>query len=164
MKDEIESLIKEVRQVAYELHVYLGNGLLEKVYENGLRHRLERAGFRVEAQQPLTVYDDDGVVLGAYFADLIVNGCLLVELKAVKALASEHVAQLLNYLTITHQPAGLLVNFGSYKFETRIVRASSPRSPDLHVKTSSPYLFGRGERVERGDPRASSPRSPDLHG
>ena len=131
--NEIDELIEKVRQVAYGLHVYLGTGLLEKVYENGLKHRLEKAGFTVEAQKPLRVYDRDGYIIGDYFADLFVNGKLVVELKATKAIANEHLAQLLNYLAITKQSAGLLINFGSYKFESRVVHNThTPESPDLH--------------------------------
>ena len=137
----IEDIVKTVRQIAYDLHVYLGNGYLEKIYENGLRHRLERAGFAVEAQKPLVVRDDDGFLLGEYFADLIVDGRLIIELKSVKTLASEHYAQVLNYLKITGFERALLINFGSYKFEVRTVvpnfnrvevEMSSASSTDLH--------------------------------
>ena len=121
MDADIEKLIAQIRQVAYDLHVYLGTGLLEKVYENGLRHRLEQAGLRVESQKPLRVYDSDGFCLGEYFADLVVEGNVIVELKAVSCIANEHYAQILNYLKITGAPAGLLINFGSYKFEVRTV-------------------------------------------
>ena len=134
-REELDSLIEQVRQVAYRLHVYLGVGLLETVYENGLKHRLEKAGFKVDAQKPLKVVDEDGFVLGDYYADLVVNDELIIELKAVKMIANEHLAQLLNYLAITKQAAGLLINFGSYKFESRVVHAKtqpSPDSPDLH--------------------------------
>lgn len=147
--NEIDSLIEEVRQVAYKLHVYLGTGLLEKVYENGLKHRLEKAGFKVESQKPLQVFDSDGFVLGDYFADLVVNDVLIVELKAVKAIANEHLAQLLNYLKITQQPAGLLINFGSYKFESRVVHG---------VKAVENGRTGDWEN------REISTRSSDLHG
>ena len=116
---ERNELIAKVRQVAYDLHVYLGTGLLEKVYENGLKHRLEKIGLKVEAQKPMKVMDEDGFVLGDYFADLVVEDTLIVELKAAKMLSSEHVAQLINYLKITGKESGLLVNFGSYKFEAR---------------------------------------------
>ena len=146
---EIDKLIEEVRQVAYRLHVYLGNGLLEKVYENGLRHRLEMAGYKVESQKPLKVVDEDGFILGEYFADLLVNDSLIIELKSCKAIANEHLAQLLNYLTITRQLAGLLINFGSYRFESRVVHAVSSDSPDFHAK--SPV-------------RSLPSDSPDLHG
>ena len=116
---ERNELIAKVRQVAYDLHVYLGTGLLEKVYENGLKHRLEKFGLKVEAQKPMKVMDEDGFVLGDYFADLVVEDKLIVELKAAKMLSAEHVAQLINYLKITRKECGLLVNFGSYKFEAR---------------------------------------------
>ena len=120
-----QQLLDEVRQIAYDLHVYLGTGLLEKVYENGLKHRLELAGHKVEAQKPLRVLDQDGFLLGDYFVDLYVDDCLIVELKAVSALASVHLAQTLNYLTIMKQQVALLINFGSYKFECRSVITKS---------------------------------------
>ena len=117
----MKELIEKVRQIAYDLHVYLGNGLLEKVYEVGLKHRLELAGFKVEEQKALKVRDFDGFVLGDYFADLVVEDKLIIELKAVRELAGEHYAQTLNYLKITGLTHALLINFGSYKFEVRTV-------------------------------------------
>ena len=129
---EIRELVDRIRQVAYELHAYLGTGLLEKVYENGLRHRLEQAGMRVESQKPLNVYDSDGFRLGEYFADLVVEGRVVVELKAVQRISNEHYAQILNCLKITGAPAGLLINFGSYKFEVRTVIPRSTPSTLLH--------------------------------
>ena len=118
---DIKTLVGRIRQIAYDLHAYLGTGLLEKVYENGLCHRFKQAGLKVETQRPLKVYDSDGFCLGEYFADLVVEDKVIVELKAVKGIANEHYAQLLNYLKITGAPAGLLINFGSYKFEVRTV-------------------------------------------
>lgn len=115
------SLLNEVRQIAYDLHVYLGTGLLEKVYENGLKHRLELAGHKVETQKPLKVYDKDGTVLGDYFVDLFVDDSLIVELKATKCLIGEHLAQTMNYLKIMDRELALLINFGSYRFECRSV-------------------------------------------
>jgi GxxExxY protein len=131
-KGGIEKLVEDVRQIAYGVHVYLGNGYLEKVYENCLRHRLEKAGYTVEPQKRLEVRDEDGYLLGEYFADLVVNGELILELKSVSALKSEHYAQVLNYLKITGFAKALLINFGSYRFETRtVVPNFSPSSP-LH--------------------------------
>jgi GxxExxY protein len=72
------------------------------VYENALAHRLRKAGLAIEQQYPLKVYDEDGTVLGDYFADLFVDGRLIIELKACRAVASEHVAQLLGYLKSSH--------------------------------------------------------------
>jgi GxxExxY protein len=92
---------------------------LEKVYENGLNNRLRKAGLQVEQQHALQVLDEDGTVLGDYFADLFVAGELIVELKACKALTDEHVAQLLGYLRGSRIEHGLLINFGSGKLEIR---------------------------------------------
>ena len=114
---EVMKLCDEVRELAYAIHVYHGNGYLEKVYENALAHRLRKADFSVKQQHAITISDEDRTVIGEYFADLIVNDCLLIELKACKALANEHKAQLLHYLKATGIEHGLLVNFGSYKFE-----------------------------------------------
>ena len=116
---EAKDICSRVRQIAYDIHAYHGHGHLEKVYENALAHRLTKAGFEVRQQQPITVYDEDGTVIGDYFADLLVDGWLILELKAVKALAPEHVAQILGYLKSSRLRHGLLVNFGSYQFEVK---------------------------------------------
>ena len=108
-----------VRETAYAIHVYHGHGHLEKVYENALVHRLEKAGIQVEQQHPLTVYDEDGTVIGEYFADLLVDNRLIVELKACRTIADEHVAQILGYLRSARREHGLLINFGSPKFEIK---------------------------------------------
>jgi GxxExxY protein len=108
-----------VRQTAYDIHVYHGHGHLEKVYENALAHRLRKAGVAVEQQFPLAVYDEDGTIIGEYFADILVDGRLIVELKACKTLASEHTAQILGYLKSARIEDGLLINFGSFKFEIK---------------------------------------------
>jgi len=115
--DDIMRLCDQVREISYAIHEYHGNGYLEKVYENALVNRLRKAGLRVEQQRPITIHDEDGAVIGEYFADIIVNDCLLVELKACKSLANEHKAQVLHYLKASGIEHGLLVNFGSYKFE-----------------------------------------------
>ena len=118
MKD-LQMLCDQVRQISYDIHVYHGHGHLEKVYENALVHRLRKAGLEVKQQHPIKVYDEDGTVLGDYFTDLLVNDCLIVELKTTKALADEHAAQILGYLKSARLDHGLLINFGSYKFEMR---------------------------------------------
>jgi len=118
MKD-IKLLCDQVRQTAYDIHVYHAHGHLEKVYENALAHRLRRAGLCVEQQHPIKVYDEDGTEIGDYFADLLVDGRLIIELKTAKTLAPEHEAQILGYLKSSKLENGLLINFGSYKFEIR---------------------------------------------
>lgn len=104
---------------AYEIHVYHGHGHLEKVYENALANRLSKKGVKVAQQESITVLDEDKTILGEYIADLLIEDVLIVELKAAKALAPEHEAQILGYLKSTGVVHGLLVNFGSCKFEIR---------------------------------------------
>ncbi len=116
---DIKPLCEQVRQTAFEIHVYHAHGHLEKVYENALAHRLRKAGLDVRQQPPINVFDEDGTLIGEYFADLLVEGFLIVELKAVKALAPEHEAQVLGYLKSSRLEHGLLINFGSFKFEIR---------------------------------------------
>ena len=118
MKD-IKTLCDQVRQTAYDIHVYHGHGHLEKVYENALAHRLRKAGLDVKQQYPLSVQDEDGTLIGDYLADLVVEDLLIVELKTAKVLALEHEAQILGYLKSAKREHGVLINFGSPKFEIR---------------------------------------------
>ena len=117
----LKALASEVGQIAYGVHEYFGTGLLEKVYETAFEHRLQKAGYKVERQKPLNVYDEDGFCVGEYFVDLYINDILVVELKAAATLAPEHFAQVINYLKIMDRPVDLLINFGSRKFERRTV-------------------------------------------
>lgn len=122
---ESNSICDKIRQVAYDLHVYLGVGFLEKVYENALAHRLKKAGMEVRTQIPIQVSDEDGYVIGEYIADILVDG-ILVELKVVSSLLPAHTSQLLNYLTATGVQYGLLINFGSEKFQcNKLARRSN---------------------------------------
>ena len=118
MKD-IKTLCDQVREIAYDFHVYHGHGHLEKVYENALAHRLTKAGLRVKQQYPINVFDEDGTPVGEYVADLLVEDVLIVELKTAKVLAPEHEAQILGYLKSSRLEHGLLINFGSYQFGIR---------------------------------------------
>jgi len=116
---DLKALSDQVRQIAYDIHVYHGHGHLEKVYENALAHRLRKAGLEVKQQYPIKVFDEDGTLIGDYLADLLVEGVLIIELKTAKILAPEHEAQVLGYLKSARLEHGLLINFGSYKFEIR---------------------------------------------
>ena len=118
-RSDIFQLCDKIRETAFALHCYLKHGHLEKVYENGLASRLRKLGIQVEPQHALQVQDEDGTVLGDYFADLLVSGELIVELKACKALTDERVAQLLGYLRGCRIEHGLLINFGAGKLEIR---------------------------------------------
>src|SRR2546427_13112152 len=111
--EDIMRLCDTVRETAYKIHVYHGHGHLEKVYENALAHRLRKAGLDVKQQHPIQVFDQDGTLIGDYYADLLVDGWLIVDLKTAKALADEHVAQILGYLKSARLEHGLLINFGS---------------------------------------------------
>ena len=115
----IKELCEFVRETAYAIHLYHGHGHLEKVYENALAHRLRKAGLNVRQQDPITVFDEDGTIIGEYFADLFIEETLIAELKACRAFANEHTAQILGYLRSARKEHGLLMNFGSYKFQIR---------------------------------------------
>jgi GxxExxY protein len=117
--DNINALCDIVRETSFAIHKYHRNGHLEKVYENALVHRLRKQGLRVEQRFPLIVYDEDGTILGEYFADLFVEGCLIVELKACKSFTDEHAAQILGYLTSARIETGLLINFGALKLQIK---------------------------------------------
>lgn len=118
-EEEIKKLCDQIRQVSYDIHVYHGQGHLEKVYENALCHRLRKDGINLQQQYPITVYDEDGTIIGEYVCDLFVEDSLIIELKAAKNLAPEHEAQIIGYLKSSRIEHGLLINFGSYKFEIR---------------------------------------------
>lgn len=95
----------------YRVYNTLGYGFLEKVYENAMSIELRRMGLVCVTQQPIDVYYEEEKV-GIYYADLIVNNCIIVELKAADGLIPEHEAQLTNYLKATNIEVGLLLNFG----------------------------------------------------
>jgi GxxExxY protein len=117
--DEIFKLCDVVRQTGFEIHQYLRNGHLEKIYENALVHRLRKKGVLVRQQHPMKVFDEDGTVLGNCTADLIIEDKLIVELKACSMILHEHSAQLIGYLRASRIEHGLLVNFGAAKFEIK---------------------------------------------
>jgi GxxExxY protein len=107
------------RETGYAVHCYHKNGHLEKVYENAMVNRLRKAGLDVKQQYPLTVYDEDGTIIGDNTADLLIENRLIVEFKAAKTLADEHVAQLLGYLRASRTEHGLQMKFGSPKFQVK---------------------------------------------
>jgi len=117
--DNINDLCDIVRETSFAIHKYHRCGHLEKIYENALVHRLWKQGLKAKQQYPLTVLDEDGTVLGEYFADLYIEDCLIVELKACKSVIEEHIAQLLGYLTSAKIETGLLINFGSAKLHIK---------------------------------------------
>ena len=116
----LNSITERIIGCCYTVANTLGPGFLEKVYENALAHELRKAGIGVE-QQKSTVVRYDGIVVGEYVADLLVAGCVLVELKTVKRFDDIHMAQCMNYLRATGLPICLLINFATPKVEIRRV-------------------------------------------
>lgn len=104
-------LTERILAAYHKVYAKLGYGFREKVYRNALRLELKRSGLEVEIHKPIKVYYD-GAVVGSYFADLVVNGLVILELKAVSALLPKHEAQTLNYLKATKAEVALLLNFG----------------------------------------------------
>ena len=108
----------QIRGAIFEVNKVLGSGFLEKVYEKALMIELKGRGLSVENQVPLKV-SYKGQIVGEYFADLLVEERVIVEIKSVANLLSEHQAQLLNYLKVTGICVGLLVNFTRNKAEIK---------------------------------------------
>jgi len=113
-----EKLTEEVIGACFEVANELGSGFLESVYEKALLIALRKKNINVVTQAPVTV-TFRGQQVGSFFADLLVEDEVIVELKAVKALVPEHLAQVINYLKATGLETALLVNFGSRKVEYR---------------------------------------------
>ncbi len=111
----------------FRVYNTLGYGFLEKVYENALCLELKRMGLYCQSQQAIDVYHDNEKV-GLYYADLVVNNCVIIELKAATSLAPEHEAQLTNYLKATNIEVGLLLNFGQYPQYKRKVFANDRKN------------------------------------
>ena len=107
---DINEITYQIRGAVFEVNRILGSGFLEKVYEKALIIELLVSGLRAESQVPIEVIYKDEVV-GEYFADIVVEGQVIIELKAVEQLQKIHEAQLLNYLKATSYKIGLLINF-----------------------------------------------------
>ena len=110
------NLCGQVIGAAMKVHSTLGPGFLESVYQNALIWELQKSGFKVDAQRPITVHYD-GQVVGVFVVDLLVNDSLMLELKANQLVAKAHEVQLVNYLVATGIDEGLLLNFGAERLE-----------------------------------------------
>jgi GxxExxY protein len=113
MKTELlhKELTNDIIAAFYEVYNELGFGFLEKVYQNALAIEMELRGFKVEVQKPIMVYYK-GHEVGEYYADIIVEDKVIIELKAVEYLVEKFELQLVNYLRGTNAEVGLLMNFG----------------------------------------------------
>ena len=116
--EHLKPLSEKIIGGAFNVSNSLGPGFLEKVYENALAHELRKAGLDVRQQFPVDVVYD-GVVVGEFVADLLVESQIVVELKAAKNLDDAHLAQCLNYLKATRLPLCLLLNFGKPRVEVK---------------------------------------------
>jgi len=113
-----QELTGKILEACFEVSNELGAGFLESVYEKALLVVLRQKDLNVESQVKLQVMFR-GIVVGDYFADILVENKILLELKAVNALTKEHFAQILNYLKATNLEVGLIINFGNSKLEYR---------------------------------------------
>jgi GxxExxY protein len=120
---DLNAITEKVIGCAFHVSNSLGIGFVEKVYENALAHEIQKSGLKVAQQVPTRVLYD-GIVVGDFFADLLVEGQVLVELKATSMVKDEHVAQSLNYLRATGFEICLLINFGTTKVQVKRLRRS----------------------------------------
>lgn len=114
----IEELIKQIVQCAYNVRTKLSAGFLESVYLNALLIELHDNGLKAEKEVPITVHYNNHIV-GEFRADIIVENSVIIELKSVQHLTTAHEVQLVNYLTATDIEHGVLINFGSEKIEIK---------------------------------------------
>ena len=128
---DINEITQKIIGCAYTVSNTLGIGFVEKVYENGLALITRKSGLKVVQQQPIKVLFE-GVILGEFFADLLVEERVLVELKAVSMLIQEHTAQALNYLRASGAEVCLLINFGKPKIEIKRLL------PSVYWKSAGP--------------------------
>lgn len=114
----VEELIKQIIQCAYNVRKKLYAGFLESVYRNALLIELRGNGLKIDKEVPINVHYNN-VIVGEFRADIIVEDLVILELKAIQKLSTIHEAQLVNYLTATNIEHGLLINFGSEKLEVK---------------------------------------------
>ena len=125
MNEELEQIAKDVVDASMKLHMALGPGLLESVYTVILQKKLQERGYQVEREVPIPVeYEGLHFELG-FRADLIIEGCFIVELKSVEKLAPVYAKQLLTYLKVTDLRLGLLINFGEALLKDGIKRIAN---------------------------------------
>lgn len=137
---EHEQLTQKIIGCAMRVHGVLGPGFLESVYQNSLAHELRKAGLKVECERKIQV-SYDGVVVGDFSADMLVEEVVLIENKAVQSIAAAHEIQLVNYLTATGIEIGLLLNFGAsrleFKRKHRIYTPKQTRPPEVEHETGT---------------------------
>ena len=137
----IDDVSGDVLDLALRIHRDLGPGLLESVYETVLAGKLEQRGYPVQRQLPIDIVFEGTSFPAAFKLDLLVDHRLVVEIKSVERLSAVHGKQLLTYLRLTHQPVGLLINFGAATLKEgvkRVVNGHAPSaSPRLRVNQNN---------------------------
>ena len=123
METDLNELSEKIIGCVFTIHSKLGNGFLEKIYENALLIELKKAGLKTTSQKTIQVFYDD-ILVGDFVPDLIVEDRVIVELKCVNSLSSTHSAQCINYLKATKLQFCLLVNFGEER--AKIKRLINP--------------------------------------
>ena len=146
--DKLESLTENVLGAVFEVSNTLGVGFLEKVYERALVRELGLRGIRGAAQAPLTVAYK-GQAVGEFFADILVEDVLVVELKCVERLGNEHMAQCLNYLRASGLSVCLLINFQRSKVEWRRVLREQEKTGIMDGETRGQTAIFRQRREKR---------------
>ena len=137
---ELDKLTEKIIGCAYDVSNTLGSGFVEKVYENAMMRRAIKAGLdAIQQYQMKVIYDE--IIVGDFFADLLIEELVLVELKAVRELEDIHVAQAMNYLKASGLPVCLLINFGRPRIEVRHLvpydvwkKQSRPQPQYIHRK------------------------------
>ncbi len=127
-KDKLNKITEAVIGCAFKVANKLGCGFLERCYRNAMALELRKLGLNVKAEHPINVMYDE-VVIGEYFADLLVEDSVIAELKAGKGIDDAHLAQCINYLAATQMPLGLLIHFGTRVQVKRLVRRGFDLDP-----------------------------------
>jgi GxxExxY protein len=121
----IDEIAADVVDAAFKVHQELGPGLLESAYEACLAHELTKRGLTVEKQKAQPVFYDGITIDVGYRMDLLVNDCVVIELKAVEQIIPIHQAQLMTYLKLSNKPLGFLINFNTTYFKSSIKRIAN---------------------------------------
>ncbi len=137
---EINEVTREVVDTSYKLHSHLGPGLMESAYRLILTRDLERRGLQVEQERQITITYEGLLIPNAFRVDLLVEKCVVIELKALDRLAPVHTRQILTYLRLLDLPVGLLINFGAARMREGLQRVVNKRSS----LASTSIVPGRG--------------------
>ena len=141
----------EILSAFFDVYHELGYGFLERVYQNALYQELKRRGFDCKAQQQIKVYFK-GREVGEYYADIVVDDCVILELKACERLCPEHDAQLLNYLRATTIEVGLLLNFGlKPQFSRKLFTNNRKNIPCASVPSVSSVAHSETQTTEQDE-------------